>query len=329
MKVPVLSSLLLAMGFVTQASAIERPKSLDDHSVSTENAPRAAVVEIDASALKEEKALPWLGMFGESPDETLRQHLSLEGGVVVRYVAAQSPADEAGLKAHDIVLEFAGEKISSQQDLRDAVMKHAPGEEVIMSVVSKGETAERTVLLGERPAELNLGRPARVGGPRAKMNLEDYPGLKERLNDLEKIFPQGQDGQKFGGDFQAQMKELEARAQKLGNGQLPGAELKIEDLMDELNNLSLKHRSTVTLMDDQGSVEMKVDDGGKDVTVRDLDGEVIYEGPWNTDQDRAAAPPKVSERIEKLNLDGHANGIRLHFKSDADKRELEEEVPKK
>ena len=49
-----------------------------------------------------------------------------------------------------------------------------------------------------------------------------------------------------------------------------------------------------------GSVEMKGSGEGREVRVWDLAGEVIFEGPWVTPQDKAAAPPTIRKRIERV-----------------------------
>ena len=71
----------------------------------------------------------------------------------------------------------------------------------------------------------------------------------------------------------------------------------------------LKH-STIRMMDDKGSVEIKSTGEATEVTVRDKANEIIWSGPWDTEQDKAAAPDEVRERIEKRNIGG---GLKLQF----------------
>jgi hypothetical protein len=55
--------------------------------------------------------------------------------------------------------------------------------------------------------------------------------------------------------------------------------------------------------DAAGSVEVKSQDESKEVTVRDDQNNVTWTGPWNTAQDKAAAPAEVSQRMASLGLD--------------------------
>ena len=73
--------------------------------------------------------------------------------------------------------------------------------------------------------------------------------------------------------------------------------------------------ATVRMKDQQGSVEVKSKDGGKEVTIRDQQDNVTWSGPWDTAQDRAAAPDDVRQRVQSLNLDTHfnGNGLRLQM----------------
>lgn len=53
--------------------------------------------------------------------------------------------------------------------------------------------------------------------------------------------------------------------------------------------------------DAEGSVELKGEGEGREVVVRDQQGEIIFEGPWVTPQDMAAAPPDIKQRIDRIN----------------------------
>jgi serine protease Do len=61
-----------------------------------------------------------------------------------------SAAEEVGLKEGDIVLEFNGERITSQNTLAKIIMKHFPGEEVVLKILSGEEEKEVKIILGER-----------------------------------------------------------------------------------------------------------------------------------------------------------------------------------
>ncbi|MFC1595002.1 S1C family serine protease [Patescibacteria group bacterium] len=64
-------------------------------------------------------------------------------------VVIGSPADKAGLKEGDIILEFGGEKISENNHLANVIQKYQVGAEVTLKVLSGEEEKELKVILGE------------------------------------------------------------------------------------------------------------------------------------------------------------------------------------
>jgi serine protease Do len=62
----------------------------------------------------------------------------------------EGPAAKAGLKAEDVVIEFAGQKIMDNQDFRMAVANTQPGTSAKIKVVRKGQEKELTLTVAER-----------------------------------------------------------------------------------------------------------------------------------------------------------------------------------
>lgn len=71
-------------------------------------------------------------------------------GVVVQSVEEDSPAEEAGLKADDIITAVNGEKISQNSDLTEAVVKCKDGDKLVLSVTRQGESIEISVTVKVR-----------------------------------------------------------------------------------------------------------------------------------------------------------------------------------
>jgi S1-C subfamily serine protease len=62
------------------------------------------------------------------------------------------PADKAGLRTNDVVVEFAGEPIESMDDLVVAIREHDVGEAVKMVIVRDGKRTDVTATLGDKPS---------------------------------------------------------------------------------------------------------------------------------------------------------------------------------
>jgi putative serine protease PepD len=74
------------------------------------------------------------------------------GDARVAQVVQGTPADKAGLKAGDVVTSFAGQPITSADELTAAVSSATPGEQVTITVRRDGTTKHLSVTLAHQPA---------------------------------------------------------------------------------------------------------------------------------------------------------------------------------
>jgi M6 family metalloprotease-like protein len=87
-------------------------------------------------------------------------------GLRIADVAPDSPAEKAGLKAGDVLLEVNGEPVEDTQDLRNAIQGAEPGSDVRLVVSRQRTRTELTARLGA------LSRPLKVGERRAVMGVQ-------------------------------------------------------------------------------------------------------------------------------------------------------------
>ena len=78
--------------------------------------------------------------------------MSNSGGQGLRLtgVRAGSPAEQAGLAAGDVIVEFAGRTVKDLYDFSDALYSHQPGDSVSVTVLRNGDRKQFTVRLGKR-----------------------------------------------------------------------------------------------------------------------------------------------------------------------------------
>lgn len=74
-------------------------------------------------------------------------------GTVILEVAKAGPAEQAGLKRYDVVVEFNGKKIKSSRELQDAVAGAAIGSSVPLKVIREGKSKALNIKVAERPEE--------------------------------------------------------------------------------------------------------------------------------------------------------------------------------
>ena len=71
-------------------------------------------------------------------------------GLRLTGVRPGSPADEGGLRAGDVIVEFGGKPVTDLYTYTDALYAHQPGDVVRVVVLRRGERVEVTVTLGKR-----------------------------------------------------------------------------------------------------------------------------------------------------------------------------------
>ncbi len=110
----------------------------------------------------------YLGILPQEIDRDLADALGVEPkrGILVGSVVEDSPADQAGIRRRDIILELDGEPVSGDvDDFRLIVAQKGMGKEVNVAVLRDGDRKALKVKLGERPTEI-----AQTGERRERQN---------------------------------------------------------------------------------------------------------------------------------------------------------------
>ncbi|MGH2707499.1 MAG: S1C family serine protease [Actinomycetota bacterium] len=96
---------------------------------------------------------PFLGvsMSKVTPQVVSIERLSVKEGALVRQVQQASPADQAGIRPGDVIVEADGKPMADPQAVQDAIGAHKPGERIDI-VIARGEERLRLrPVLAERP----------------------------------------------------------------------------------------------------------------------------------------------------------------------------------
>lgn len=73
-------------------------------------------------------------------------------GASVASVVSGGPADQAGLKAGDVITAVDGTTVSSPSALAQQIQSHQPGDQVTITYTRSGSSAQASVKLGSRSA---------------------------------------------------------------------------------------------------------------------------------------------------------------------------------
>jgi serine protease Do len=116
-------------------------------------------------------------------------------GVEITRVGPDSPADKAGLKAGDVVLQYNGAKVEGIEQLSRMVRETPVGREEKLDIFRNGATQSVTVKIGQHPAA--AGFPDGVG-----FRMPDIPrvimGMRSPMLGVEAEPIDGQLAQYFG-----------------------------------------------------------------------------------------------------------------------------------
>lgn len=95
----------------------------------------------------------WLGVQPQqlSPEVAERLNLKGQAGFFVAAVLRGSPAEEAGLRSGDLIIEFNGQKVTDNAELPLLVADAPIGQNAKLKILRGGQTMELTVKIGERP----------------------------------------------------------------------------------------------------------------------------------------------------------------------------------
>ena len=100
----------------------------------------------------------WLGVVIQDLSDDLAPGFGVpaRSGVLVSDVMTGSPAETAGVRVGDIIVEFAGHAIREVPDLQRRVAATSPARPVALTVLRDKKSSRLTVTLGEMPAEETL-----------------------------------------------------------------------------------------------------------------------------------------------------------------------------
>ena len=119
----------------------------------------------------------WLGIVIQDLTDQLAGSFGVKegGGVLVAEVMKGSPADTAGLRAGDIVVELGGSAIKEVPDLQRRVAAVKPGQTMKLSVIRERKPMSFSVKMGEMPSD----EPVVAEGPATDewgMSVESLTG---------------------------------------------------------------------------------------------------------------------------------------------------------
>ncbi len=236
---------------------------------------------------REMEKVTFLGVQTAPVGRALAAQLGLprDTGLVITGVSKDSPA-EAVLKEHDVLTKLDDQILVDQHQLGVLIRAKKEGDEVLLTVIRSGKEIKVKARLGqhERPKVAMWEAATFAPGAAQTFELEapavarlhQLPGMEPgQVNDVIRII-----GRNRGNLFGTPGVQVFRR----------GGGATILDLP----------KGNMVYSDDEGSIEVKADDGKRELTVKDAKGKVLYEGTVNSKEEREKLPKEIKERLSRV-----------------------------
>ncbi len=92
---------------------------------------------------------PWLGLIGDnlSPELSVAHNIPAKRGVMVRSMVPGSPADQAGMRVGDTIVQCDAKSVLSVTDFLSQIAAHKPGDTVELGIWRRGKKTSVKVTL--------------------------------------------------------------------------------------------------------------------------------------------------------------------------------------
>ena len=260
----------------------------------------------------------WLGLATEEAPEVVASQLRLEPGVglVITYVATNSPAAQAGLLRDDVLVAFEDQALVHPQQLRKLVQVRKEGDAVKLTYYRGGKRETVTVKLAKAPEHGSWM------DKRSYFFKDEFPwdlyrkDLQQKMQHLQHSLGDVRIDQK---QIQEEVRHSMDQARRAAQDALHSASNDLRNLgpsaraLEELARgwLGVRKDATVTVNSTGDAVQtlVKADDSGiyvlvanprKHLTVHDPAGKLVFDGEIETPAQQAAVPKAIWEKARPL-----------------------------
>jgi hypothetical protein len=305
------------------------PESADKEDLVTEAVnPRKDVeikvrrIEMPEGDVFRGEAQTWLGVSTDEASEALSAQLGLDNGVglVVNYLAADSPAAKAGLKKNDVLTQFESQWLVHPDQLRKLVRSRKPGDTVQLTYYRAGKRETVTATLAETKGFPRDGVGGWEGGMRElREQLRDLPiqeNIEKHMKTLrESLGSLKVDQQKAQETLKQSLHEARRELER-ALAQVPDVTAALDPTTRALREIEesrilADNGASVTIRSTGNSVKsmVKSDESGTVVivsnpeprlTAHDKQGKLIFDGMIATPEQRKEVPKDLWERVEPL-----------------------------
>ena len=104
----------------------------------------------------------WLGVSIQPLSSDMKEALGVDDGLLINEVITDGPAEKAGLRSQDVIVEFDRKPITTVPDLQGSVAVFPVGRTAAVKVVRKGKAKSFKVKIEKMPEEISGNRPLKI-----------------------------------------------------------------------------------------------------------------------------------------------------------------------
>lgn len=277
------------------------------------------------------KKVPFIGVVTSPLSEQVRAQTNLpeDVGLSVDVVSPDSPAAQAGLKAHDILAKYDDQLLCAAVQLSALVKRTGTGNKATLTVLRGGKELPIEVIIGEHAAQatfkveglnIAMGQPGQPGGPRVVAGQPLAPEVLTMLQDLESkggtlnnVPVYGFVPRAPGSDAPVLLPPSPApNASPLQPqpNQLQSNQIQRNQRIVLVNpNVQSQSQSVSIVANDDGRVEIREINGKRTVTILDKAGAQQYTGALDSQEDREKIPAELRSRVEQAEASAGPKGV--------------------
>jgi len=259
----------------------------------------------------------WLGVSITTVPESLAAQLNLEGeGVVVQNVVDGSPADQAGLLAHDVILSVDGKTVEDDaMGLVAAMKSRKPGDVVSLVVLRDGR---------EKSMDVTLGSRAESGAALAwKFEVAPDADIEEQIHTFGKMLRKDADGN-WAMENLGELDELKNLPEHI-RMMLPKSGNRTVQVFANGENQRIRTKvqkdGNVIIIEQEGDGEInvtRVDDQGVETTATYADGDALRDADEEAYDIYASSANSNTFHFDADGADGEDSDGKFDFKFDID-----------
>ncbi|MEM9157525.1 MAG: PDZ domain-containing protein [Verrucomicrobiota bacterium] len=227
------------------------------------------------------------------PETASQLDLDPEMGVVVNFVEENSPAEEAGLEQYDVLLKLDDQLLIGTRQIGVLVRSKAAGDSVELTYIRKGKKDTLDLVLGEREA-LHGGLFAQpvgtfVGSDYGTATIQSSPSFDFAFEGL------AIDREELEKKMEIIKENLKAAKTHPNFKDMPPIDIRKGDAM-------------MLWRDDSAKIDIELKDGERHVRILDKDGNVIFSGPMNSEEDVKKVPEQFHMNLKAIEKMGSMRG---------------------